>query len=117
METVLIVSVLKYSANNNKTFLLKNTAIETKHRTFRELYNEAIERCGVPQCHEFKSIFISKTNIIDDTSIEISDENMVVSLCVDLNFKFVQFALSEDGHRRDVTVLNFICHGLFQWKI
>lgn len=42
METVLIVSVLKYSANNNKTFLLKNTAIETKHRTLRELYNEAI---------------------------------------------------------------------------
>ena len=35
---------------------------------------------------KFKSNFISKSSVIDDNSIEIADENMVLRLYVDLNF-------------------------------
>jgi hypothetical protein len=51
-------------------------AIQTKHRTFRELYNEAVSQCGVQECQGFKSNFISKSSVIDDNSIEIADENI-----------------------------------------
>ncbi|CAG2255180.1 unnamed protein product [Mytilus edulis] len=88
MENVLIVSVVKHSdKNNNKAYILKNTATQTKCRTFRELYQEAIERCSDAQSEiiNIKTIQISKSNSFDDSSIEISDENMVWSICNDLN--------------------------------
>lgn len=99
MENVLIVSVVKHSdKNNNKAYILKNTATQTKCRTFRELYQEAIERCSDAQSEiiNIKTIQISKSNSFDDSSIEISDENMVWSICNDLNFKYVQFTI-DDG--------------------
>ncbi|CAG2215239.1 unnamed protein product [Mytilus edulis] len=100
MENVLIVSVVKHSdKNNNKAYILKNTATQTKCRTFRELYQEAIERCSDAQS-EIINIkpykILSKSNSFDDSSIEISDENMVWSICNDLNFKYVQFTI-DDG--------------------
>ncbi|VDI41524.1 histone-lysine N-methyltransferase MLL1 [Mytilus galloprovincialis] len=100
MENVLIVSVVKHSdKNNNKAYILKNTATQTKCRTFRELYQEAIERCSDAQSEiiNIKTIQISKSNSFDDSSIEISDENMVWSICNDLNFKYVQFTIDDDG--------------------
>ncbi|VDH95338.1 Hypothetical predicted protein [Mytilus galloprovincialis] len=99
MENVLIVSVVKHSdKNNNKAYILKNTATQTKCRTFRELYQEAIERCSDAQSEiiNIKTIQISKSNSFDDSSIDISDENMVWSICNDLNFKYVQFTI-DDG--------------------
>ena len=80
MENVLIVSVVKHSdKNNNKAYILKNTATQTKCRTFRELYQEAIERCSDAQSEiiNIKTIQISKSNSFDDSSIKISNVGYV----------------------------------------
>jgi hypothetical protein len=51
--------------------------IQRKHRTLRELYNEAVSWCSMQECQGFKSIFISTSSVIDD-SIEIAHVNMVI---------------------------------------
>ena len=60
-----------------------------------ELFNEAVSRYGVQECQGFKSIFISKSSIINDNSIEITDENMVLCLCIDLTNSYL-IILSKD---------------------
>ncbi|CAG2254467.1 unnamed protein product [Mytilus edulis] len=86
------------SKDNDRLLHLYRTRKCLKTTEQRELYQEAIERCSDAQSEiiNIKTIQISKSNSFDDSSIEISDENMVWSICNDLNFKYVQFTI-DDG--------------------
>lgn len=70
--------------NNNKKFLLK---IRQYRQNTEHSGNFTMKLFGNVVCKnvKFKSNFINISSVIDENSIEIADENIVLSLCIDLN--------------------------------